>query len=605
MGAEDRSGERNGVLRQPAAMYSLQELVALRFPLDDNTLRQAEEASSKFVNGPWNLATVVPQLISSSSDVQGGIGDGRAAHSSVSTACDEHGARPDGRSKDAEVADATAATVPTPEAEVPAASASPGMSPAGESPGAAAAEVAALPGRPAAAAASPTPSSPSSSPKPATTGPKADERRQEAKPVPVTPSFAARKTWASVVSKDEHEAAMASASKPPKERDEGKDSKGPKNSIVDFLLWKAKLRADEGPVGDPPEDLKKYENALESGINNASKAKYVRRGMRNDAGGNNCYVNVVVQSLLPCSALMQLLSHCAQNDTDRPFYTGMVRLCREFHGRKDPNEPCNVLFIPQVMEIISRWRSIGAQQDAGEFLFYMLNGMHEECKWKSVAPGETTPEAEGDEDGHGEAVSGEAEVRSAGVHEDSPVVRIFGGLIRSSVRSKNAKADSVSLEPFNHLILDISSQGVDSVWTALEAYCGAEAVNEGLATKRLQFQSLPKVLILNLKRFSYNKDTGRVQKIMKAVKYDETLVFDKDWLVDDLASPEYQLTSVICHHGDSVNGGHYNAAVRYNAEWYMFDDAIVREMQPREVMNQHYTAYLLVYLCHDKVDIRP
>ncbi|CAE8732063.1 unnamed protein product [Polarella glacialis] len=308
---------------------------------------------------------------------------------------------------------------------------------------------------------------------------------------------------------------------------------------------------------------------------------------------------------------LPLLSHCATNDPDRPFYTGMVRLCREFHSRKETSsisEPCNVLAMQQVSSIISRWQSIGAQQDAGEFLFYMLNGMHEECKWKGANSGEKPTEgndSEGDDWAEVGKCNRKVDVRSAGVHEDSPVVRIFGGLLRSSVRSKNAKADSVSLEPFNHLILDISSQEVDSVRAALEAYCGAEAVNEGLAIKRLQFQVMPKVLILNLKRFSYNKDSGRPEKIKKPVRYDETLRLAKEWLVDDMDPVDYQLTAVICHHGDSVNGGHYNAAVRYNSEWFMYDDSLVRQMEIREVMNQHFTAYLLVYLCNEKVEIRP
>merc|ERR1711957_995056 len=101
------------------------------------------------------------------------------------------------------------------------------------------------------------------------------------------------------------------------------------------------------------------------------------------------------------------------------------------------------------MEIITRWRGMGAQQDAGEFLFYMLNGMHEECKWDvRSAPSSTKADSKDDDEADPKQ---QDEVRSAGVQEDSPVVRIFGGLIRSSLRSKNAKADSVSLEPFNHL----------------------------------------------------------------------------------------------------------------------------------------------------------
>jgi len=300
--------------------------------------------------------------------------------------------------------------------------------------------------------------------------------------------------------------------------------------------------------------------------------------------------------------------------------------------------PFNVLLMPQVKEIISRWQAIGAQQDAGEFLFYMLDGMHEECKWKTpcpepistlspLNPALPSPEASpapaslpNPEDGTGASSSSRGragsddwasgkhrrvEIRSAGVHEDSPINRIFGGLVRSAVRSKGAKTDSVSLEPFNHLILDISSSAVDSVWSALEAYCGAEAVNEGRATKRLQFKLLPKVLVVNLKRFSYNKDTGCPQKIKKAVRYEEKLVFERTWLVGDAAAQEYFLTAVICHHGDSVNGGHYNAAVRYNNDWFMYDDALVQQMELREVLNQQFTAYLLLYRCNDKVDIRP
>jgi len=207
--------------------------------------------------------------------------------------------------------------------------------------------------------------------------------------------------------------------------------------------------------------------------------------------------------------------------------------------------------------------------------------------------------------GEGGEDSAQVEIRSAGQHEDSPILRIFGGMIRSIVRSKGAQADSVSLEPFNHLLLDISSPGVDSVPAAIEAYCGAEAVNEGSVTKALQFKQLPKVLIVCLKRFSYNKDTGCPQKIKKAVRYEERLTIDRGWCADDYEPQEYQLTAVICHHGESANGGHYNAAVRYNSEWYMYDDALVRQMEIREVMNQQFTAYLLVYQCHDKVYVGP
>merc|ERR1712014_105996 len=127
------------------------------------------------------------------------------------------------------------------------------------------------------------------------------------------------------------------------------------------------------------------------------------------------------------------------------------------------------------------------------------------------------------------------------------------------------------------------------------AFCSAEAVTtDGQATRRLRFKTLPKVLILNLKRFTYNKGKGGPQKIKKSVRFDEKLLFDRAWLADDTQPTEYFITAVICHHGDSAGSGHYTASVRYNNEWSLYDDAVVRQMHAREVAGQQSSAYILV-----------
>lgn len=38
----------------------------------------------------------------------------------------------------------------------------------------------------------------------------------------------------------------------------------------------------------------------------------------------------------------------------------------------------------QLKSVISKWRKVGSQQDAGEFLFYFLQNVHEEAKWVRV-----------------------------------------------------------------------------------------------------------------------------------------------------------------------------------------------------------------------------
>lgn len=573
--------------RTPARRPELAALLSLRFALDDPTLREAEEAALRFVDGPWceRLAKtpVSPVAIGLPDGPDHGLpvghaGNGAPASSPVAAPVmrelwsnmseDNYDGHDVTEPEPPRILEAP--VLPAPVMPVPVVQAQPP---------------------------SPAPQQP---PVPQTVVAAAPERGVYVQP----------RTWANIVSKD-LEAAPAAVREGPRG-----EPRPRRDSVIDCLLFLATQRAAltdgrTGQVEELPEELKRFQKNLEPGLCCSSRSKFVRRGMRNDA--NNCYVNVVIQSLLPCSALMQLLSWCAHTDPDRPFYTGMVRLCKEFHSRRtDATEAFNVLLMPHVKEIISTWQSIGAQQDAGEFLFYMLSGMHEECKWAlpvEASYSSTMPADNNTADPEDWAQVGKhnrrVEVRSAGGNEDSPIVRIFGGLVRSSLRAKHAKADSVSLEPFNHLILDISAANVDSVWSALEVYCGAEAVNDGRATKRLQFKVLPKVLIVNFKRFSYNKDTGCPQKIKKAVRYEEKLTFDKQWLVDDVEPLEYTLTAVICHHGDSANGGHYNAAVRYNSDWFMYDDALVRQMDLREVLNQQLTAYLLVYQCPDKVDLLP
>lgn len=565
-----------------SAAANVQKFFISSFPLDKATLLEAEDAALRFVQGPWRTpAAIVPAAIP---------------------------------------ANVSPTPVPAP---APAAVASPAKAPS-EASDPAPAEIP----EPPAPVADPVEQPPTPAPAPAATAPATGVAAptaavaETAAPAPA-PSEAAdafwqRKTWAQRVSPVQEVPMPLNRLESPPLPEDGKTRKA---SIIEYLVLLAAQKsaaAENIPIpaeGLPeaqmfqPEDITKFERFAQNGTVNNSRVKYNRRGMRNDA--NNCYVNVCIQSLLSVGALMQILSHCA-TCYNRPFYACLVRLCKEFHAGRKTEDAFNILAMPNVREIISTWQQLGAQQDAGEFLFYMLDCMHEECKWKVITPPSKDPG--GQDDGTGPPPKAEdwmnrrldhgADVRSSGAQEDSPIARIFGGMIRSTVRARSARSDSVSLEPFNHLILDISQPGVESVNAALEAYCAPEAVGEG-KTKRLQFKVVPKVLILNLKRFSYNRDTFLPQKIKKAVKYEETFVFDRNWLVDDIEPQEYQLTAVICHIGDSVHGGHYNAAVRYNTDWYMYDDALVRQMEIREVTAQQFTAYLLVYQCNGKIDIRP
>mmetsp|Transcript_55794 Transcript_55794/g.103235 ORF Transcript_55794/g.103235 Transcript_55794/m.103235 type:complete len:460 (-) Transcript_55794:121-1500(-) len=387
-------------------------------------------------------------------------------------------------------------------------------------------------------------------------------------------------------------------------------------SILDYLLHLANQCSEQGEC---PVEWAKYKDCLAEGLPNLRPVSYHRLGLRNEA--NICYVNVIVQALLSCTALMQLLRQCSRADEDRPFYSGMNCICREFHRTREHEATfVNPLMLPPVQHIVASWQKLGVQQDAAEFLMYLLNGMHEECKWtpaeNNVEPEKSEPENGDDspvESHWAELVKNNQrrrDCRLAGLQEDSPIMRIFGGMLQSIVRVKgSAKADSASQEPFNVLALDITPPGVTSVWQALEGFCNQEdlMVSEGQATRKVQFTMLPKVLVLCLKRFTFDKVKKKPEKVKKMVKYEPKLVLDKKWLSEKISSsPEYVSTAVITHHGESVNSGHYRALVRYNSEWYMYDDAVVQKVENlKEVGSYKDTAYLLVYQHVGTVNILP
>lgn len=431
------------------------------------------------------------------------------------------------------------------------------------------------------------------------------------------------RSWANIVATDQKVCppSPSEPSCPARESIRNGSRKHAPKSIIDCLLAEAASRDRDATARNP--SWAKFLTCLENGLMNGqgTKQKYIRRGLRNNA--NICYLNAVIQAILPCSTLMQLLSNCTQ-DAERPFTTMLVRVCQEFHDKKNrqqsqkqqngslAGDTFDVSTLGPVKDILDTWQAVGtyqfgSQQDAGEFMFYILNGMHEECKWKATesVPGAA---AETSKDSWAEVGKGnkKVEVRSSGLKEDSPIQRIFGGTIRSVVRGKNAKADSVTLELFTQLSLDISAPHVTSVKEAVAHLCSVEHIDS--KTKRNGLQELPAILILNLKRFAYLQ--GGVQKIKKAIRYEEKMKFLPSLLAteasDDTRNVEYTLMAVINHHGERADVGHYNALVRYNDTWFMYDDATVRPIDVREVLSQHFAAYLLVYQSSKpKVCIRP
>jgi ubiquitin carboxyl-terminal hydrolase 10 len=105
--------------------------------------------------------------------------------------------------------------------------------------------------------------------------------------------------------------------------------------------------------------------------------------------------------------------------------------------------------------------------------------------------------------------------------------RIFGGKLRSVLHTPGQK-DSITLEPYQPLQLDISPPNVHTVIDALrhlnepEIIPGVFSSSRGTnvdATKQVFVESLPPILILHFKRFLYDAVEQKVVKKGKPVGY--------------------------------------------------------------------------------------
>lgn len=195
----------------------------------------------------------------------------------------------------------------------------------------------------------------------------------------------------------------------------------------------------------------------------------------------------------------------------------------------------------------------GHQEDAEEFLGFFLETLHEEVlhlvSRTESSRSTSAPRAETNGDANeiqrpvsptdGWLEVGKKQktnvVRNTETR-DSAVSRIFGGSLRSVLHTPGQK-DSVTLEPYQPLQLDIQSPTVRSITDALKQLNEPEIV-PGVwsaarncnvdATKQVYIETFPPVLILHLKRFVYDPLARDVVKKNKPIAYASELIIPQE-----------------------------------------------------------------------------
>jgi ubiquitin C-terminal hydrolase len=186
----------------------------------------------------------------------------------------------------------------------------------------------------------------------------------------------------------------------------------------------------------------------------------------------------------------------------------------------------------------------------------------------------------------------------------SELLNIFYGIQVSKITNTSREVRAITGEPFSLLNLPIpNNQEIKnpSIYDCFDLYCKEELLqgdnawyNEELKIKEdilkgLCFWTLPDILIMDLKRFTFNN-----KKIHTIVSIDVDKVDLSKYVIGYNKDKCLYQVYAICNHEGSCLGGHYYAYIRTaNNKWYKFNDTEVREIPEKQLISDKCYCFFL------------
>uniref|UniRef100_A0A8D2DFB4 Ubiquitin carboxyl-terminal hydrolase n=1 Tax=Sciurus vulgaris TaxID=55149 RepID=A0A8D2DFB4_SCIVU len=161
----------------------------------------------------------------------------------------------------------------------------------------------------------------------------------------------------------------------------------------------------------------------------------------------------------------------------------------------------------------------------------------------------------------------------------------------SMLQPQKKKKTAVALRDCIELFTTMETLGEHDPW-----YC-PNCKKHQQATKKFDLWSLPKILVVHLKRFSYNRYWR--DKLDTIVEFPVRALNMSEFVCDLSARPYvYDLIAVSNHYG-AMGVGHYTAYAKnkLNRKWYYFDDSNVSLASEDQIVTK--AAYVLFYQRRD------
>lgn len=241
-----------------------------------------------------------------------------------------------------------------------------------------------------------------------------------------------------------------------------------------------------------------------------------------------------------------------------------------------------------------------AQNDMPEFLFFLIDCFHNGLKREVDIKISGVPQNSNDKI----AKVCYKMMQDMYSKHYSELLNIFYGIQISKVTSTSREIRVINAEPFSLLNLPIpNNQEIKNptIYDCFNLYCKEELLegdnawyNEELKIKEnilkgLCFWSLPEILIIDLKRFTFNN-----KKIHTVISLDVNEIDLSTYVIGyNKDNCKYQVYA-ICNHEGSCLGGHYFAYIRTASnKWFKFNDTEVREISEKQLISNKCYCFFL------------
>ncbi|XP_069844479.1 ubiquitin carboxyl-terminal hydrolase 8 isoform X2 [Dipodomys merriami] len=242
-----------------------------------------------------------------------------------------------------------------------------------------------------------------------------------------------------------------------------------------------------------------------------------------------------------------------------------------------------------------------SQQDSQELLLFLMDGLHEDL---NKADNRKRYKEENNDHLDDFKAAEHAWQKHKQLNE-SIIVTLFQGQFKSTVQCLTCHKKSRTFEAFMYLSLPLASTSKCTLQDCLRLFSKEEKLTDNNrfycshcrarrdSLKKIEIWKLPPVLLVHLKRFSYD---GRwKQKLQTSVDFPlENLDLSQYVIGPKNSLKKYNLFSVSNHYG-GLDGGHYTAYCKNAARqrWFKFDDHEVSDISVGAVRSS--AAYILFY----------